>query len=357
MRVGDMSQADQNAYYSNQDTTAQNALAAYKNAGVQSVIDKYQSPNGFDSTIDHPDWDNQSDNNFQSSLDTYNRRMALSQTQDGLKQLAQEDYASNLDPNSYDGLAQKAQYAHSYMDGTKERDGSSNWFDKALPGVVLGGIAAITGGAALSGLGVIGAGTGTTLGAAGTSAMDGVGSDIASQLASGGLDLGSGIEAGVGTGAAGSGYTAAGTIAGAGSDAAIGGLTAAQQASMDSVGSDINSSLASGNLGADETANGLADYSAGGGTGVSSTLPTVAQSTPNTLKDYWNTAKNINSGLSLAKNISGLINPQQLTPSVGSSTPGSALTSSIGGLSQAATPTTISSPTYHDWQSYVAPGM
>jgi hypothetical protein len=222
---------------------------------------------------------------------------------------------------------------------------------------------------AAAGIYVGGAGLGLFDGAglAGSAALDSVGTDIAGSLASGDLALGSGIEAGVGADAAGTvgtGIAEAGTEAAGGLTTAqselgntitpeaapTGGLTAAQQASIDSVGTDINSSLASGNLGADSTVNGVADYTSTGGTGVSASQ---GKSAFQTLKDAYSTAKNINSGLGIAKTLFG--SNQSSAPS-GPVVPGQANTSTIGGLSQSVTPATIAAPTYHDWQSYIAPG-
>jgi hypothetical protein len=199
--------------------------------------------------------------------------------------------------------------------------------------------AAVTGGASLGGLGAE---------TAGAASLDSLGGEIAGQLAGGDLALGSGLE-GVSTGAVGSLGSA--------------GLTAAQEAAMNSVGSNINDSLARGNLGADETANGTADYTASGGTGVSSSpLPTISDGSGalSSLKDAYGTAKTVLGGLSTIKNLNNLLNPS--TSNSGSSsnsgptTPGVANSSTIGGLSQAITPATISTPTYHDWQQYIAPG-
>lgn len=223
-------------------------------------------------------------------------------------------------------------------------DGSHN---KELLAAAAIAAAAFTGGSSLSGLGAD---------AAGSAALDSVGGDIAGSLASGDLALGSGVEAGIGADAAGTaeatgGLTAAQSELGnaiAPESTSTGGLTTAQQASMDSVGTDINSSLSSGNLGADSTANGVADYTAAGGTGVSATQ---GKSAFQTLKDAYSTAKNISSGLSLAKTLFG-----DDQSSSGPVVPGQANTSTIGGLSQSVTPATIAAPTYHDWQSYIAPG-
>lgn len=274
------------------DYTASSPEAmAYADPGLQNMM---QSSEG-----------NQDQNAFDR---IYNTRFQQASSQEGLSQLAEQDHQTAI------------KNAQANVDWWNEHpNGNENWADKfmgtAMP-LVVGGI--FTGGA----LGLMGGGVGEVAGAA---AMDSVGTDIASQLASGNLALGSGVEAGVGAGAAGSGYATAGTIGGnvgyAAATDAIGGLTAAGQESA-------------------------------GGAGATA-------SQPNTFKDYWKMAKTANSGLSLARNIGSLINPPTPAhPSVGNGPPGAALNSTIGGLSQSpVVPQSSAQPTYHDWQSYVAPGM